>query len=96
MKRMGAVLELLSAVMQNTRFMDAYNKRIEEGRAVNMDAWIDEAENRGREEGRAEGRKDAMLQSVNKLMTKKGWSMDEALDVLDVPQKDRALIASQL
>jgi len=29
-------------------------------------------------------------------MTKKGWSMDEALDVLDVPQKDRALIASQL
>ncbi len=61
-----------------------------------MDAWIDEAENRGREEGRAEGRKKAMLQSVNKLMTKKGWSMDEALDVLDVPQKDRALIASQL
>ena len=61
-----------------------------------MDTWIDEAENRGREEGRAEGRKDAMLQSVNKLMTKKGWSMDEALDVLDVPQKDRALIASQL
>ena len=96
MKHVRAVLELLSAVMQDTRFMDAYNKRIEEGRAVNMDAWIDEAENRGREEGRAEGRKDAMLQSVNKLMTKKGWSMDEALDVLDVPQKDRALIASQL
>lgn len=95
-KHVRAVLELLSAVMQDTRFMDAYNKRIEEGRAVNMDAWIDEAENRGREEGRAEGRKDAMLQSVNKLMTKKGWSMDEALDVLDVPQKDRALIASQL
>ena len=55
--------------------MDAYNKRIEEGRAVNMDTWIDEAENRGREEGRTEGRKDAILQSVNNLMTKKGWSM---------------------
>ncbi len=41
-------MELLSAVMQDTRFMDAYNKRIEEGRPMNMDAWIDEAENRRR------------------------------------------------
>ena len=42
----GEVLELLSAVTQDTRFMDAYNKRIEEGRAVNMDTWIGEAEDR--------------------------------------------------
>ena len=54
LKHVKEVLELLSAVTQDTRFMDAYNKRIEEGRAVNMEAWIDEAENRGREEGKSE------------------------------------------
>ena len=54
MRHVREVMELLTEVMQDTRFMDAYNKRIEEGRAVNMDAWIDEAENRGREEGKIE------------------------------------------
>ena len=54
MKHVRAVLELLSAVMQDTRFMDVYNKRIAEGRPMKMDAWIDEAENRGREEGKME------------------------------------------
>ena len=34
--------------------MDAYNKRIEERRRWNMDAWIDEAKSRGREEGKIE------------------------------------------
>ena len=47
-------MELLSAVTQDHRFMDAYNKRIEERRSVNMEAWIDEIENRGREEGKIE------------------------------------------
>lgn len=56
MRHVREVMELLTAVMQDTRFMDAYNKRIEEGRAVNMDAWIDEAENRGIEKGREEGK----------------------------------------
>ena len=54
MKHVREVMELLSAVMQDTRFMDAYNKRIEEGRLMNMDAWIDEAENRGMEKGKIE------------------------------------------
>ena len=54
LRHVKEVLELLSAVTQDARFMDAYNKRIEEGRAVNMEAWIDEAESRGREEGKSE------------------------------------------
>ena len=54
MRHVREVMELLTAVMQDTRFMDAYNKRIKEGRAVNMDAWIDDAGNRGREEGKIE------------------------------------------
>ena len=48
MKHVRAVLELLSAVMQDTRFIDAYNGRVAEGRPTNMDPWLDEIENRGR------------------------------------------------
>ena len=47
MKHVQAVLELLSAVMQDTRFMDAYNKRIEEVRAVTMETWMDDTEDLG-------------------------------------------------
>jgi len=47
-----AVLELLSAVMQDTRFIDVYNERVAEGRPTNMDPWLDEIENRGIEKGR--------------------------------------------
>ena len=54
MKHVRAVLELLSAVMQDTRFIDAYNERAAEGRPTNMDPWLDEIENRGREEGKME------------------------------------------
>ena len=54
LRHVREVLELLSAVTQDHRFMDAYNKRIEERRSVNMEAWIDEIENRGREEGKIE------------------------------------------
>ena len=52
MRHVRAVLELLSAVMQDTRFIDAYNGCVAEGRPTNMDPWLDEIENRGREEGR--------------------------------------------
>ena len=48
MKHVRAVLELLSTVMQDTRFIDAYNERVAEGRPTNMDPWLDEIENRGR------------------------------------------------
>ena len=77
MKHVRAVLELLSAVMQDTRFMDAYNKRIEEGRAVNMDAWIDEAENRGRQE--------SLIENIRNLMKTMKLTKDEAMAALLVP-----------
>ena len=79
------VMELLSAVMQDTRFMDAYNKRIEEGRRWNMDAWIDEAESRGREEGREEGRAEA----VRNLMKTMHMTAEDAMNALLVPAEAR-------
>ena len=77
LKHVREVLELLSAVTQDTRFMDAYNKRIEEGRAVNMEAWIDEAENRGRQE--------SLIENIRNLMKTMKLTKDEAMAALLVP-----------
>lgn len=51
MVHVRAVLELLSAVIQDSRFIDDYNSRIGTKGAKRMDAWLDEAENRGIERG---------------------------------------------
>ena len=48
LRHVREVMELLSAVTKDTRFMDEYNQRIEEGRSMNMEEWFDEAEERGR------------------------------------------------
>ena len=77
LRHVREVLELLSAVTQDTRFMDAYNKRIEEGRALNMEAWIDEAENRGRQE--------SLIENIRNLMKTMKLTKDEAMAALLVP-----------
>ena len=51
MVHVRAVLELLSAVIQDSRFIDDYNSRIGTKGAKRMDAWLDEAENRGMKHG---------------------------------------------
>ena len=71
MRHVWAVLDLLSAVMQDNRFMDAYNARMAERRPINMESWIDEAENRGREQGREEGREQGenrILRLMSRLL----------------------------
>jgi len=52
------------------------------------DAWIDE--------GKAEGRIESLLDSVHSLMKKKGWSSDEAMDVLSITPEERAIISARL
>ena len=90
MKHVRAVLELLSAVTQDTRFMDAYNKRIEEGRVVNMEAWIDEAEARGRKEGEQK----SLVDSVRNLMKTMNLTPDEAMNALLVPPEKKKMLLS--
>ncbi|MBR3623048.1 MAG: hypothetical protein IKN43_06850, partial [Selenomonadaceae bacterium] len=43
-----------------------------------------------RREGENSGRIKNIINNVRSLMKKKGWSLDEAFDVLDVSPKDRA------
>ncbi len=64
------------------------------------DAWIDEGKAVGRAEGRAEGiaegRVESLLDSVRSLMHKKGWSSDEAMDILSITPEERAIISARL
>ena len=67
LKHVREVMELLSAVTQDNRFMDAYNKRTAEGRPMNMEAWIDEAENRGYSRGVDQGISQGISQGENRM-----------------------------
>ena len=49
-----------------------------------------------REEGREEGRADATLKDIKNIMTKLNKSADEAMDILDVPIKERDALKTQL
>ncbi len=49
-----------------------------------------------REEGREEGRADATLKDIRNIMTKLNKSADEAMDILDVPIKERENLKTQL
>lgn len=48
-----------------------------------------------RREGYDEGRIENMLKSVNALMTKCGWSLDETMEALDISPKDKAIIVAK-
>ena len=50
-----ATLELFSVLLADDRFVNVYNEQIE-GRPAKMDAYLDLIENRGRMEGREEGK----------------------------------------
>jgi hypothetical protein len=36
-----------------------------------------------------------MLKSVKSLMTKRGWSLDETMEALDISPEDRAIIVAK-
>ena len=64
----------------------------EEGREVGREEGREE----GRAEGREEGRADATLKDIRNIMTKLNKSADEAMDILDVPIKERETLKTQL
>ena len=49
-----------------------------------------------RREGYDEGRIETILRNVRALIEKKGWSPDEALDILNVSPEDRQVVMAQL
>ena len=48
-----------------------------------------------RREGYDEGRIDNMLRNVNSLMNKRGWSLEETMEALDMSPEDKAIVTSK-
>ena len=57
---------------------------------------LKEQRREGYDEGVNKGRVDNIVNNVRALMDKKGWSTDEALDVLSVSPEDRGLVLARL
>ena len=49
-----------------------------------------------RDEAKKEGRIENIQRNVRSLMQKKGWGLEETLDILDVSPEDRKLISAQI
>ncbi len=49
-----------------------------------------------RDEAKKEGRIENIQSNVRSLMQKKGWGLEETLDILDVSPEDRKLISTQI
>ena len=57
---------------------------------------LKEQRREGMEEGINKGRVDTIVNNVRALVTKKGWSPDEALDILNVSPEDRSVVVARL
>lgn len=68
----------------------------EEGLAEGREEGLAEGLAEGREKGRAEGLADANLKSIKSIMNKLNKSADEAMDILDIPMNERAVLKQQL
>lgn len=85
------VLDMLIAVTKDYRLEDIYQS-LTEGDDGNMEAWIDKIEDRGRKEGGW----SMLVSNVQNLMKNLKCSADKAMDVLDVPQNERAALMAAL
>lgn len=53
-------------------------------------------EEKGRIKGRAEGRAEGLLASIRNLMSSMGWTVDQAMTALKIPEEDRPKYAKML
>lgn len=97
MKVRLAVIEAVDECIKDDVLSDFFIKHRDEV----IDVSIFEYDEEGvmdvmREEGREEGRADATLKDIRNIMTKLNKSADEAMDILDVPIKERETLKTQL
>ena len=72
-----------------------YLKRSDEGRE-HMCRISEEIYNEGLEQGLEQGARDTLVENVRSLIESVGWTAQQALDVLKVPESERARILSLL
>ena len=76
-------------------------ERVEKGEqepegGYDMCAAIDEMMEDSREEGREEGREESLLSNLKTLMKKLKLTVEQAMDMLDVPPESRKALALKL
>ena len=57
---------------------------------------LQEGRREGRQEGRREGRQETMLLNIKNLMDSTGWSAEQAMDLLKIPQNQRTVFYTRL
>ena len=59
---------------------------------MSLFARMTDARDEGREEGLEQGKINTLLENIKSLITKEGWSINKAFDVLGVTPEDRAIV----
>ena len=100
-------LNLLTALFASTESADTRIRMLEEGYNIRDDPEL-EGEvrsmggfagamiNIGYQDGKADGKIEGLLSAIRSLVEKMGWSVERAMDVLEIPQKDRPTFIEKL
>ena len=71
---------------------EIYNEGLERG----LEQGLEQGLERGLEQGLEQGARDKLVENVRALMESVGWTAQQALDKLRVPESERASILSML
>ena len=85
---------MLSVFTGDSRFSDFITQ--EGGKPVTMCEVLDRAENKGRIEGRIEGKEDARLEDIKNIMESLQISAREAMALLKLPEEEWPMYESRL
>ena len=97
---MKAFLEYVDGIRGNDEFVREIDREIREIKKQESErvAYMTYAMKiqEERDEAKKEGRIENIQSNVRSLMQKKGWGLEETLDILDVSPEDRKLISAQI
>ena len=100
-------LNLLTALFASTESADTRIRMLEEGYNIRDDPEL-EGEvrsmggfagamiNIGYQDGKADGKIEGLLSAIRSLVANLGMSVERAMDVLEIPQKDRPTFIEKL
>lgn len=73
----------------------SYFKETEGGRKEMCEIW-EEIKQKGIIEGEARGEMKGMVKSIQKLMSKKGYTLEEAFNFFDIPEEERSIYIQKI
>lgn len=73
----------------------SYFKETEGGRKEMCEIW-EEIKQKGIIEGEAIGEMKGMVKSIQKLMSKKGYTLEEAFNFFDIPEEERSIYIQRM